>query len=160
MGLAQIGRLARQHTGKAMRWPVMLAALAVAGCSTTYQDGVAAKQVTADTFRIVARGNAYTRNTTIQDYTALKAAETTKASGGTHFLIVSAAETIPGQIQTSIVGNVASTTYDPDTVRSLIKPGQDTYIRVLKVAPRGAPPSGALSADEIIFLVGSRVTGG
>jgi hypothetical protein len=68
-----------------MRWPVMLAALAVAGCSTPYQEGVAAEQMTADTFRIVARGNAYTADTALQDYTVLKAAKTTKNMGGTHF---------------------------------------------------------------------------
>jgi hypothetical protein len=149
-----------------MRWPVVLAALAVVGCSTPYQDGVAAEQITADTFRIVARGNAYTPDTALQDYTVLKAAKTTKSMGGTHFLIVSTAEattghvTTPGQWQTSVVGKVAFTADDPSSVRSLVKPGQDTYIRVLKVPPGHAPPPGGLSADEIIFFVGGRVKRG
>jgi len=146
-----------------MRWPVMLAALAVAECSTPYQEGVAAEQMTADTFRIVARGNAYTADTALQDYTVLKAAKTTKNMGGTHFLIVSAAEAStsdvakPPQMQTSVVDNMAFTADDPGALRSLVKPGQDTYIRVLKVPPGHAPPPGGLSADEIIFFVGGRV---
>jgi hypothetical protein len=62
--------------------------LIFAGCATKYQEmgfsgGVAAQQITADTFRIVARGNAYTGSTTVQDYVLLKAAETTKAAGAT-----------------------------------------------------------------------------
>jgi hypothetical protein len=156
--------LARPHEGsageKAMQWPVMVAALAVAGCSTTYQDGVTAEQMAADTFRIVAKGNAYTPDTALQDYTVLKAAKTTKNMGGTHFVIVSAAGATPEQMQTSAVGNVTFTADDPGTVRSLIKPGQDTYIRVLKVPPGHAPPPGGLSADEIIFFVGGRVKRG
>jgi hypothetical protein len=86
--------------------------------------GVSAQQMTADTFRIVARGNGSTASTTIQDYTVLKAAETTKEHGGTHFMVISAADassadqfTTPGSAQTSFVGNMATTTYRPGTER-------------------------------------------
>ena len=82
-----------------------------------FAGGVEAQQMTADTFRIVARGNGYTGNTTIQDYTMLKAAETTKQAGASHFLIVSASDAsraghivTPGQMQTSVVGNTAYST--------------------------------------------------
>lgn len=66
----------------------LLGALALASCATKYQEmgftgGVAAQQITSDTYRIVARGNGYTGNTAIQDYALLKAAETTIAAGGT-----------------------------------------------------------------------------
>jgi hypothetical protein len=69
--------------------------LMLVACATRYQDmgfagGVAAEQMTADTFRIIARGNAYTSGTTVQDYALLKAAETTKEAGGTHFMVISA----------------------------------------------------------------------
>ena len=98
--------------------PCILSALLwLMGCSTPYQemgfsDGVAAQQVTSDTYRIVSRGNGYTGSTTIQDYTLLKAAETTKADGATHFIIVSGAdasstETVinPGQATTTFHGS-------------------------------------------------------
>src|SRR5215467_11206208 len=94
---------------------IVLLILALGGCATPYQEmgftgGVAAQRMTADTYRIVARGNAYTGGTAIQDYTLLKAAETTKQAGASHFAIISAANAsragavvIPGQAQTSIV---------------------------------------------------------
>lgn len=78
-----------------MRWHLPLLACALAACSTPYQTmgimgGVESQQITGTTYRIVARGN--TGGTTIQDYTLLKAAETTKAAGGTHFAIISASD--------------------------------------------------------------------
>src|SRR5690348_13073937 len=125
----------------------VITALVLAGCGTRYQEmgftgGVAAERVTADTWRIKARGNAYTDETTVQDYVMLKAAETTQAAGGTHFLIVGANDATKneeivfgGHANTTVVGNQAFTTYSPPSVSNLIKPGQDVYIRVLKLAP-------------------------
>jgi hypothetical protein len=148
-------------------------AAAFGGCATPYQNmgfmgGVEAQRMTADTFRIVARGNAYTGGTAIQDYTVLKAAEATKAAGGTHFAIISASDasrtgviSTPGQIQTSAVGSggfySATTTYSPPMYHQYIKPGQDTYIRIFTILPGQKVPQGVLSADEIIQYVGSRV---
>jgi hypothetical protein len=143
--------------------------LALGGCSTPYQDmgfrgGVAAQRMTTDTYRIVARGNAYTGGLAIQDYTLLKAAETTKQAGATHFVIIRAADAsrigafaTPGQMQTSVVGNTAYTTYMPGMVHPYIKPGQDTYIQVFTIRAGQRPPTGVQSADEIIQFVGSRV---
>jgi hypothetical protein len=143
--------------------------LGLAGCGTKYQEmgfsgGVAAERVTADTVRIKARGNGYTSGTTVQDYALLKAAETTKEMGGSHFTIISAADasghgvvTTPGVAETTIRGNTATTTYSPGTTTEFVKPGQDAYIRVLRLAPGTPPPPGAISADEIIQFVGSRV---
>lgn len=122
--------------------------------------------MTKDTFRIKSRGNAYTAGTTVQDYVLLKAAETTKANGGTHFILISAADasstveiSTPGTMNTSVHGRTAFTTYSPPTTSTMIKPGQDAYIRVLRLAP-GQPMAGAFSADEIIQYVGSRVARG
>lgn len=152
-----------------MRVFLILLAGILGGCSTPYQaigfmGGVEAQQMTANTFRIVARGNGYTGGTTIQDYTILKAAETTKQYGGTHFVVISSADAsstghvvTPGQAQTSVVGNTAYTTYSPGMVHQYVRPGQDTYIRVLTLQPGQPPPHGAFSADEIIQYVGSRV---
>jgi hypothetical protein len=141
---------------------------ALGGCATKYQEmgftgGVAAQQITADTWRIVSRGNAYTAATTVQDYVLLKAAETTQAAGGAYFQIVSAGDAsrastfvTPGTSTTTVVGNQAFTTTSPGSVDTVIKPGQDVYIRVLKTAP-SAPTPGVYSAAEIIQFVGSRV---
>ncbi len=149
-----------------------LVALLVAGCATPYQEmgfsgGVSAQQMTANTFRIVARGNGYTGSPQVQDYTMLKAAETTKQIGGTHFLVVSAEDassvgrfTTPGQAQTTFAGNTAYTSYSPAQVHNIFKPGQDAYIRVITVRPDERPPPGAIAADEIIQFVGSRVKRG
>ena len=159
-----------------MRWGLPLLTCALAACSTPYQSmgftgGVESQQMTGDTFRIVARGNGYTGGTQIQDYTLLKAAETTKAAGGTHFLIVNSSDAsrtgtivTPGQATTTAYGNggyaTATTTYTPAMASSFIKPGQDTYIRVISVPSGQALPVGAFSADEIIQFVGSRVKRG
>src|ERR1700730_6148467 len=103
-----------------MRITFVFLLLALTGCATPYQNmgfmgGVEAQRMTADTYWIVARGNGYTGGTAIQDYTVLKAAETTKAAGGTHFAIISASDAsrtgtiaTPGQIQTSAVGGGGS----------------------------------------------------
>jgi hypothetical protein len=147
---------------------IVLLCAALAGCATKYQQmgftgGVAAEQITADTWRIQARGNAYTNSSTVQDYVLLKAAETTPAAGGTYFQMVSAADAsrastfvTPGTSTTNFVGNTAFTTTSPGSVHTVIKPGQDVYVRVLKSAPN-APTPGVYSAAEIIQFVGPRV---
>jgi hypothetical protein len=149
-----------------------LAALGLVGCTTPYQSmgfsgGVEAHQMTANTFRIVARGNGYTSGTTIQDYVALKAAETTRQAGGTHFLVISAGDassasylSTPGQMKTSVIGDTAYTTYNPGATYQIFKPGQDAYIRVINVPTGQSPPQGAIPADEVIQFVGARVKRG
>ena len=117
-----------------------------------FSGGVAAQQITADTFRIVARGNAYTGSTTVQDYVLLKAAETTKAAGATHFILISAADA--ARVSYDVT---APSKYGPGSVDSVIKPGQDAYIRILKP---GQQVQGAFSADEIIQFTGPRVQRG
>jgi hypothetical protein len=139
-----------------------VAAAALCACGTPYQDmgfrgGVAAEQITTDTFRIKSRGNGYTAKSTIQDYVLLKAAETTKTAGGTHFQIINAADASRKSVEsgatTSVVGHTAFTTYSSEVV---VKPGEDTIIRVLRVPP-GQQTTGLFNADEIIQFIGSRV---
>jgi hypothetical protein len=142
--------------------------LVTAGCSTPYQEmsfkgGVAAQQISADTYRIISRGNGYTGKTAVQDYTLLKAAETTKAAGATHFIVVSSADAsrrelgqTAGTLNTHVIGSTAYSTYNPGYIYEIAKPGEDTYIRVLTLHPGHTIP-GAYSADEIITFVGSRV---
>jgi hypothetical protein len=54
---------------------------------------------------------------------------------------------------------MATTTFSDGTATEFIKPGQDAYIRVLKVAPGNSPSPGAISADERFKFVGPRVRG-
>jgi hypothetical protein len=148
-----------------MRAILIILLFSLGACSTPYQSigfsgGVDAQQVTANTFRIVARGNAYTSGTTIQDYTLLKAAETTQRAGATHFMVISASDAsrvsyTSGSATTHYGGGMAMTSYDPP--EKYVKPGQDTYIRVVSI-PAGQPaPPGTFAADEIVRYVGARV---
>lgn len=148
---------------------VIILTSCLAGCATKYQEigftgGVAAQQVTADTWRIVARGNAYTGGARVQDFVLLKAAETTKAAGGTHFVIGASQDAsrqgaivTSGTSQTTFIGRSAYTTFTPGDVHTYVKPGQDAYVRVLHILPGSQPPPGALSADEIIQFIGPRL---
>ena len=56
--------------------------------------------------------------------------------------------TTPGTAETTFTGRTAVITYTPGSTYNIVMPGQDAYIRVLKV-PRGStPPAGAISADD------------
>lgn len=135
------------------------------GCYTKYQEmgwtgGVSAERVSSDTWRISARGNAYTSTKTVQDYVLLRAAETAQANGGTHFQVVSSADAsrtstsyTPGTRITTLGG----TTTTPASIDTEFKPGQDVYVRVLKLPPNTPTAPGLYSAAEVIQFVGSRV---
>src|SRR5262245_28712522 len=87
-------------------------AFALGACATKYQEmgftgGVAAEQVTADVYRIKSRGNAYTAQSTVQDYVLLKAAETAKSAGATHFVMISAADAT--RVDTIVTPGTANT---------------------------------------------------
>jgi len=151
----------------------IISAISLVACSTPYQEigfagGVSAFPMTADVYRIEARGNGYTKRTKMQDFTMLKAAETARAAGASHFMMISAADAsstgtivTPGQAQTTFnpYTNTASTTYSPATAIPINKPGQDTYIRVLRIPPGQQAPPGAISADDVIATIGPRIKG-
>jgi hypothetical protein len=63
----------------------------------------------------------------------------------------------PGAVNTSVYGRTAFTTYMPPSATPVIKPGQDAYIKLIRVAAGQQPPSGAISAEEIITFIGRRV---
>ncbi|MUZ74215.1 hypothetical protein GOZ90_16120 [Agrobacterium vitis] len=140
----------------------------LAGCQTKYQDmgftgGVSAMPITSDTYRIVSRGNGYTDSTTVQDYSLLKAAETTLSTGNTHFLLVSGndatSNTIgqtPGHMQTNIYGNTAYSTYTPGVTYNIVKPGQDLIIKLFNSA-KGPVPQGAFAAQDVYNNISPRV---
>jgi hypothetical protein len=145
---------------------------ALGGCSTSYREmdagrGVQALQMAADTWRIEARGNGYTNANIVKDWMLLKAAETTKQQGGSHFIIVEQADATtksstitPGARQSTLVGGTRHSTYTPAVINRQMNPGQDAYIRVIKVAADQAAPADAKSADEIIKYIGGRIPRG
>ena len=151
---------------------VLAVGLPLGGCGTTYREmesgrGVQALQMSADTWRIEARGNGYTNANIVKDWMLLKAAETTKQAGGSHFVIVEQADAsskstmiTPGARQTTQRGATQTSTYTPAVVSRQLNPGQDAYIRVIKVAADQPAPADAKSADEIIKFIGGRTPRG
>jgi hypothetical protein len=135
------------------------------GCATKYQDmgfagGVTAQPVMTDVYRIVARGNGYTSNATVQDFVLLKAAETTLNAGGSYFVVVnesnqSSVEQTPGTVNTSVYGRTAFTTVSPGS--TFVKPGQDVMIRILRLKPGEAPPPNAFPARDLAETIGPRL---
>jgi hypothetical protein len=145
---------------------------ALSGCGSSYKEmesgrGVQALQMSADTWRIEARGNGYTGGNIVKDWMLLKAAETTKQQGGTHFIIVEQSDAstksstiTPGARQSTLVGATRTSVYTPAVINRQMQPGQDAYIRVIKVAAGEAAPADAKSAEEIIKYIGGRIPRG
>lgn len=139
------------------------------GCATKYQQmgltgGVTAEPVMTDVYRIIARGNGYTSLDRVQDFVLLKAAETTLAAGGSHFVVVNEANRTsvisgqtPGTVQTSVYGRTAFTTYNPGTTYNIVRPGEAVLIRVIRLKPGEAPPPGAFPAHDIVNNIGPRL---
>jgi hypothetical protein len=148
---------------------LIVAAVGLGGCATKYQDmgfsgGVAAEPVMTDTYRILARGNGYTAAARVEDFVLLKAAETTIAAGGSHFVVVNqnnqtnvAVGQTPGMVQTNVYGRTAFSTYTPGVTYNIVKPGEDVMIRVLRLKPGEAPPPGAFPAQDIANTLGPRL---
>jgi hypothetical protein len=146
-----------------------LVAAILCGCATKYQDmgftgGVAAEPVMTDVYRIIARGNGYTSADKVQDFTLLKAAETTIAAGGNYFVVLSEADRTavmsgqtPSTAQTSIIGHTAFTTVTPGASYNVVKPGESTLIRVLRLKPNETPPPGAFPAQDLVNTIGPRL---
>lgn len=136
-------------------------ALCLAACApSSYREmsawngsGAMAEQMTSDTWRIVARGNRSTAPTTIQDFVLLKAAETAKVAGGTHFIIEDASDV--GRRVT--MASTASVRLRDGRLRE--RPGQHAYVKILTLAPGAPAPTNAFNADEIIRYIGPRLKG-
>lgn len=149
----------------------VLGALAVmlVGCATQYGDmgfagGVRADQMSANTYRIVSRGNGYTDSTATADFAMRKAAETTIASGNTWFIVMgredqtgvsTSVSTTPTTTYgtATAYGNTATytgTTYGGSTsIETVVKPGEDMMIRV----GSGQRPETAYDAAETLTYV-------
>jgi len=153
---------------------VVVLAAAAAGCTTRYQElgpagGVTASKMTADVWRISARINHLTAPTAAQDYVLLKAAETTIAAGGTHFVIVglndvgsTQAGRHPGLFAFGGAGGreggrltgdmVGFTRHDVGGLS-----GEDLMIRVLPAKASADDEAKALDARELVANIGPRV---
>src|SRR5215467_10007815 len=117
----------------------VVACLALAGCgvinslTSGFSSGLGAEQVTTDIIVIKSSPRFSTEDV------LLKAAQTTKTAGSTHFKLISA----------DAVGrplDVANPAAPPPSTAAgspaVIRPGQDTYIRVLRLDPGQEAPSG------------------
>lgn len=141
--------------------------LTLSACSTQYSrtgmgfaGGVEAQMITNDTARISARGNGYTDRARITDFVLLKSAETALAGGFTHFTILNTADAsrtgaiaTPSSITTNVYGNTAVSTYNPGSVETFIKPGQDVLV---KFCTDGKEKCAGLPAKEILQNLGPR----
>lgn len=148
---------------------VLTLGLGLSACATKYGEmgltgGVKAEQVTSDIWRVIARGNGYTESSRVQDFVLLKYAELTLEQGGTHFVIAGSQDqasvgvvTTPGTATVNRIGNTAFVTSSPSYSETVVRPGQDAYVRVIKVAAGQQPPLGAFSAAEIDKIVGGRL---
>jgi hypothetical protein len=136
----------------------LVAAVLLAGCSTTYSEmgamgGVMAAPVTSDVYRISARGNGYTDATTIQDYALLKAAETT------HFEVVNGRDATSTSTQQTAGtfgrGMFGGVSYTPGFSYDIVKPGEDMMIRVFNAGRTAVPNS--YNAQEVFDNINPRV---
>jgi hypothetical protein len=80
----------------------------------------------------------------------LKAAETAKMAGHTHFAMMGSDN------QSSTLTHVSGGRFFA-TASTTVKPGTDTLIKVLTLPAGSVAPAGTFNADEIIAIIGSRV---
>jgi len=138
------------------RWAIVAATFALAGCSMSDLNfgsagGLVAEQMTTDIFGIKSTPNASTEDV------LFKAAQTTKSVGATHFKLISADDAgRPLDVGGAGTTSSPAASMTTSTASASIRPGRDTFIRVLRLAPGQEPPSGYFDADEIIGMMGRR----
>jgi hypothetical protein len=150
---------------------VAVALLTVAACATRYGDmgltgGVAAEPITSDIYRIKARGNGYTDQARVQDFVPGVETEPIRVASAdppSTKWVAPAARAVSADLsntyQATRVGNTVIGSYNPGVTVDFVKPGQDTYVRVVTVARGQQPPPGAFDAAEIARTIGPRLKG-
>ena len=93
-----------------------------------------AERIGTNLYRVYSSDRPTSDSIQAENYALLRAAETTKEAGATHFVVVDA----PGQPSAGLLGSG----------------GPSNLIRVLKLTPGAEAPIGAVSADEIIHFFG------
>jgi hypothetical protein len=144
---------------------LLSAALLVASCQTQYQEGnfsggVQAQKIANDTYRISGSGNGYTSAATIQDYVLLKASETALANGKTHFVSLSSADrtrTDRNSTAATITNYGNSLYVNPGYSYDVVKPGQDTIIKIFTPSSNSNLPYSAYNAQEVFNAINPRV---
>lgn len=114
-----------------------------ASASATKSRLAGAERISGNLYRVLADDRKLPDRIERENYTLLKAAEATKAAGGTHFILVSASDQSPVGISSlsALSGNG----------------GQfGAYFRVLEIDAATGVPTGALAADEIIHFFGPK----
>ena len=146
--------------------------MTTAACQTSYKSnsngigltgGVRAEAVTPDVYRIEARGNGFTSKGRVQDFVMMKAAEITLANGRTHFIITDSRDATernsyrgPARAETTWRGDTRVTTMTPGFVNTVVRPGEDAYVRLLSKSAGPLPPD-ALDAAEVTRVIGPRL---
>lgn len=142
--------------------------LLLAGCAS-YSDTTTSQQLSSDMHRISMRGSTYNESSDAQDFTLLKAAETTIDTGNRYFSIVdNQDQTRIGSYTTngsskshttataSVLGNYitgtadTTTSYTPGQTHTYIKPGADVLIKTYAEKPVG----NSFDAQEVIKYLG------
>ena len=104
-----------------------------------------AERISGNLFRVQADDRKIDDAVERENYTLLRAAETTKAHGGTHFVLVSA-------------GDQASV--GMPSLKTIMSGNREAefgaYFRVLRIETDGTAPIGAMSASEIIHFFGPK----
>lgn len=102
-----------------------------------------AERISGNLYRVLADDRRLPDRIERENYTLLKAAEATKAAGGTHFVLVSASDQSPVGVATlsALTGNGSQ---------------YGAYFRVLEIDTATGVPTGAMAADEIIHFFGPK----
>lgn len=159
------------------------AALTASACAATYGEmgglglgGVTAERLSNDRYRIVSRGNGATEAGTVHDHAMLRAAETVRGACLTHFVVEEGQDRT--EVEESVTPESTTTTVEkvkqkdgtfkkvehvqhtPASTSIIVRPGADLYIRALSVGSGERAPEGAVSADEVLAFVGTRIQRG
>jgi hypothetical protein len=133
-----------------MRILAIVLMLALSSCVTPWHphvllDGVEAQRLSHNTWRIFVRGHDFASAAAANDYAILQTAQTTIAHGGTHFVVLSPAGVAP-------VSSV-----DPGSSYAILKPGEDTIIKIVAVRRGRTAPADAFDADQVLRSIRARI---
>jgi hypothetical protein len=152
---AHVGSLRRFEACEAvveipMRWMSIVAALLLGGCSLPLSGGgifggLAEEQLSAGTYRVVVPATGLADGATAQDRVLLKAAETARQAGGTHFIVLRGGDVQPSGL-VAPVSAAGTPTGQPYAA----------YVKVFALEPGQQPPSGALIVDEVLHFMSRR----
>lgn len=108
--------------------------------------GAGGERIGVNLYRVSASDRAIADPVARENYALLRAAETAKAAGGTHFIMIQTGDQ-------SSSGFSLSSTFAGNTGSG--NSGQfGAYVRVLTLEPGAEVPIGAIVADEIIHFFG------